>query len=73
MSKILTSALNTTDWFLGYYGLGINQGRFNGEVVKSPLTDAVENLGLIPSYSYGYTAGAYYRKSICMHSPIPNC
>lgn len=65
MSKVLTSNINATDYFNGYFGLNINHGNFSGKVVESPLTQAVESYGLIPSYSYGYTAGASY--SMCSH------
>jgi hypothetical protein len=62
MDGVLMSAVNTTDYFLGQFGVGITQGDFgNGLVAESPLTMAVKDFGLIPSYSYGYTAGAYYR------------
>ncbi|EHK20346.1 uncharacterized protein TRIVIDRAFT_192926 [Trichoderma virens Gv29-8] len=61
MSNVLMSAINTTDYYLGYFGLGITQGSFGHEVAQSPLTQAVHTFGWIPSYSYGYTAGAAYR------------
>ncbi|KAL7949922.1 acid protease [Trichoderma barbatum] len=61
MSNVLMSAINTTDYYLGYFGLGITQGNFGHEVAQSPLTQAVHTFGWIPSYSYGYTAGASYR------------
>lgn len=63
MDSTLIAALNTTNYFLGYFGLGITQANFDGVVAKSPLTDAVETYGLIPSYTYGYTAGAHYRNT----------
>ncbi|KAF3072379.1 hypothetical protein CFAM422_005490 [Trichoderma lentiforme] len=61
MSNVLMSAINTTDYYLGFFGLGITQGNFGHEVAQSPLTQAVHTFGWIPSYSYGYTAGASYR------------
>ena len=61
MQSTLTAAINTTDYFLGFFGLGITQASFGDVVAKSPLTQAVEAYGLIPSYTYGYTAGAHYR------------
>lgn len=64
MSNVLMSAINTTDYYLGFFGLGITQGNFGHEVAQSPLTQAVHTFGWIPSYSYGYTAGASYRMSL---------
>ncbi|RFU74103.1 eukaryotic aspartyl protease family [Trichoderma arundinaceum] len=61
MSNVLMSTINTTDYYIGLLGLGITQGTFGHEVAQSPLTQAVHTFGWIPSYSYGYTAGASYR------------
>ncbi|UKZ59939.1 uncharacterized protein TrAtP1_001227 [Trichoderma atroviride] len=61
MSNVLMSAINSTDYYIGLFGLGITQGSFGNEVAQSPLTQAVRTFGWIPSYSYGYTAGASYR------------
>ncbi|CAM1511228.1 Fc.00g087410.m01.CDS01 [Cosmosporella sp. VM-42] len=63
MSGVLIAALNTTNYFDGLFGLGITQGNFENRVADSPLTQAVKEFGWIPSYSYGYTAGAHYRNS----------
>lgn len=61
MSSVLIAAYNTTDYFNGLFGLGISQGRFKGNIGESALTQAVKTFGWIPSYSYGYTAGASYK------------
>lgn len=61
MSDVLIAAYNTTDYFNGLFGLGISQGRFKTNIGESALTQAVKEFGWIPSYSYGYTAGASYR------------
>jgi hypothetical protein len=61
MSSVLTSAINTTDYFLGQFGLGIIEGKFDGQVADSFITQSVKDFGWISSYSYGYTAGAHYR------------
>ena len=61
MDKTLMAAVNTTEHFLGIFGMGITQGNFESTVARSPITVAVQEYGLIPSYSYGYTAGAHYR------------
>ncbi|KAK6220473.1 eukaryotic aspartyl protease [Colletotrichum tabaci] len=60
MDNIITASINSTNFYLGYLGLGITKGSFGNSVADSPLTQAVKNYGWIPSYSYGYTAGAYY-------------
>ncbi|KAG7104496.1 hypothetical protein HYQ44_015808 [Verticillium longisporum] len=60
MDRTIVAAINTTDYYTGYIGLGINQGRFGDQIAESPLTQAVKEYGLVPSYSYGYTAGASY-------------
>ncbi|RGP65044.1 hypothetical protein FLONG3_9379 [Fusarium longipes] len=61
MNGVLIATINTTSYLHGLFGLGITQGNFNGTVAESPLTQAVSEYGLIPSYSFGYTAGAHYR------------
>ncbi|GKT85346.1 eukaryotic aspartyl protease [Colletotrichum tofieldiae] len=60
MDNIITASINSTDYYLGYLGLGVTKGSFGNQVAESPLSQAVKNYGWIPSYSYGYTAGAYY-------------
>ncbi|KAF5016523.1 hypothetical protein F66182_11770, partial [Fusarium sp. NRRL 66182] len=60
MDNVLIAAINTTRYLDGLFGLGITQGNFNGTVADSPLTQAVGQYGWIPSYSFGYTAGAHY-------------
>ncbi|KAK7409561.1 hypothetical protein QQX98_008282 [Neonectria punicea] len=61
MTNVLMAALNTTNYLNGLFGLGITQGNFGGTVAESPLTQAVKEFGRIPSYSFGFTAGAHYR------------
>lgn len=58
--KAVTATFNITDPFLGMLGLGITEASFDSRVVKSPLVAAVEESKRLPSYSYGYTAGAHY-------------
>ncbi|KAM4064641.1 eukaryotic aspartyl protease [Hirsutella rhossiliensis] len=64
MSNVLMAAMNTSNPFLGFFGLGIQQGRFGDIVADSPITQAVKSFGWTPSYSYGYTAGAHYRNTV---------
>ncbi|KAH7327987.1 aspartic peptidase domain-containing protein [Stachybotrys elegans] len=63
MKNVLLASINTTDYFEGLFGLGIIQSSFGNRVAESPLTQAVKTYGQIPSYSYGYTAGAHYRNT----------
>ncbi|KAI1770242.1 acid protease [Hypoxylon cercidicola] len=59
-NKQLVAGINETGYYTGFFGLGITPGRFDDAVVQSPIAALVEQSGVIPSHSYGYTAGAYY-------------
>ncbi|KAG5952687.1 hypothetical protein E4U53_000193 [Claviceps sorghi] len=61
MTDVLMSAISSTDYYLGFFGAGIRSGSFGDVVATPPLRQAVSSFGWIPSYSYGYTAGASYR------------
>ncbi|KAG6048218.1 hypothetical protein E4U39_007599 [Claviceps sp. Clav50 group G5] len=61
MTNVLMSAISSTDFYLGYFGVGLRSGSFGDVVASPPLRQAVSSFGWIPSYSYGYTAGASYR------------
>ncbi|KAI1491466.1 aspartic peptidase domain-containing protein [Biscogniauxia mediterranea] len=58
--KQVVAGINDTSYYTGFLGLGITPGRFQNVVVQSPISTLVEHSGIIPSHSYGYTAGAYY-------------
>ncbi|KAK1988582.1 eukaryotic aspartyl protease [Colletotrichum cereale] len=60
MDNIITASINSTSYYLGFLGLGVTKGSFGNQVAESPLSQAVKKYGRIPSYSYGYTAGAHY-------------
>ena len=53
--------INTTDYWLGFFGLGVEPTNFTSADKPTFLDSMVETMSLIPSHSYGYTAGAYYR------------
>ena len=53
--------VNGTEYWLGYLGLGIEPTNFTVTDKPSFLDNMVHNQSLVPSHSYGYTAGAYYR------------
>lgn len=61
MSNVLISAINSTDYFLGFFGVGMRSGNFGDIVATPPMRQAVASFGWVSSYSYGYTAGASYR------------
>jgi hypothetical protein len=44
------------------FGLGIVPGNFKNVSSLAAISGLVEKDGAIPSHSYGYTAGATYRK-----------
>lgn len=53
--------INTTDYWLGFLGLGVEPTNFTSADKPTFLDSMVETVSLIPSHSYGYTAGAHYR------------
>lgn len=61
-NKLLVAGINDTTSYIGSFGLGITPGNFGGDLAKSAIASLVEHSGIIPSHSYGYTAGAYYGK-----------
>jgi hypothetical protein len=48
--------------WLGFFGLGIVPGNFTDVASLSSISALVEKVAVIPSHSYGYTAGAKYRE-----------
>jgi hypothetical protein len=54
--------MNTTEFLLGSLGLGVMSSNFTTSEQPTFLSRMVENQSAIPSHSFGYTAGAYYRK-----------
>lgn len=58
----IVAVLNSTDFLLGSLGLGVIPSNFSIDNQATFLSSLVENQSAIPSHSYGYTAGAYYRK-----------
>ena len=59
----VVGVINTTDYWLGFFGLGVKPTNFTSVDKPTFLDSLVEVMSLVPSHSYGYTAGAYYRKS----------
>lgn len=58
----MIGVINTTDDWLGFFGLGVEPTNFTSADKPTFLDSIVENQSLVPSHSYGYTAGAHYSK-----------
>jgi len=58
----VVGAITSKDIFLGEFGLGINDARFQSGGYQTFLEASLNCSMPIPSLSYGYTAGASYRK-----------
>ena len=59
--KSIIGQVTSTALWLGSLGVGVVPGSFNDTTAYGPIGD-LANSGTIPSKSYGYTAGAVYRK-----------
>lgn len=53
---------NSTEFWTGNLGLGIIPSNFTEQETPTFLSSLVQNVSVVPSHSYGYTTGAYYRK-----------
>lgn len=60
----VVGVLNSTEYWLGFLGLGLGVTNFTGANKLPFLSSLVENTSIIPSHSYGYTAGAYNRELV---------
>lgn len=54
--------LTGTQYMLGMFGLGVTTAQFANDSPLPLINALVEVNGVIPSHSYGFTAGAKYRK-----------
>jgi hypothetical protein len=64
LTQELVTGVADKDYFLGHIGLSILNSSFSSS--SDPVTPFLVNMKTsqqIPSISYGFTAGAYYRKS----------
>lgn len=59
----VVAIINTTEYWLGMMGLGIRPLNFTDSSQLTFLSTLASNRSAIPSFSYGYTAGAFYRES----------
>lgn len=62
---VLIGAINTTDYYQGFIGVGVTPGQFGANLTLPFISQLAQTYGTIPSHSYGYTAGAYYRDCKC--------
>ncbi|PBP20747.1 eukaryotic aspartyl protease [Diplocarpon rosae] len=63
-----TGLINGTSFLLGLFGLGVIPGSFNNTSPLSAVSALVEQVGAIPSHSWGYTAGAKYQQKGVVNS-----
>jgi len=63
LPSAIIGSINTTEYWLGFFGLGIVPGNFTTVTAISAISGLVETEAVIPSHSYGYTAGAKYGES----------
>lgn len=57
----VVGVVNSTDYWAGFFGLGINPITLN-QTEKATVISSMVEVGLIPSHVYGYSAGAYHRE-----------
>ncbi|KAH7411339.1 aspartic peptidase domain-containing protein [Cadophora sp. MPI-SDFR-AT-0126] len=60
--------ISGTSYLLGLFGLGVVPGGFNNTSPLSALSALVEEVGVVPSHSWGYTAGAKYQQKGVVNS-----
>ena len=62
ISSQIVGVVQSIDYWNGFLGLGVKPTNFTNPDIPTFLASMVENKSYIPSHSYGYTAGAYYRR-----------
>ncbi|RYO73833.1 hypothetical protein DL766_010368 [Monosporascus sp. MC13-8B] len=60
LNKQIVAVVNDTDFYTGFFGLGMQSFSFHSGVAQSPIAALADRDGTIGGHSYGYTAGAYY-------------
>ncbi|KAK3677045.1 hypothetical protein LTR78_003250 [Recurvomyces mirabilis] len=60
LQKQVIAGIATLDFWLGTMGLGPSPSQFSGDSSAQSLMFTLKNQSLIPSLSYGYTAGQHY-------------
>lgn len=64
LSQQVVVGINTTHFYRGNLGLAARAIVFGDTTTSPGFLESLKDSNLIPSLSYGYTAGASYRKSI---------
>ena len=64
LQNAIIASINETEFWIGEFGLGIVPGNFTNVTSLSAISNLVEKAAVIPSHSYGFTAGATYRESV---------
>lgn len=62
LDQQLIAGIATKDFFLGNLGLADRSLNFTDSASETGFFSQLRSQNLIPSLSYGYTAGAFYRK-----------
>lgn len=69
----VVAAFDTDDYYMGLFGLGQQPTHFSNFTTSYSTTlTTLKSQQLIPSLTWGYTAGAYYRKLCLSMSTFPN-
>lgn len=61
LGRQVVGGMATKDFYLGIFGLGPKPANFTEDPIPSYMRN-LKDRNLIPSLSFGYTAGAFYRK-----------
>lgn len=70
LDKQLIAGIATNDFLVGNLGLADRPREFEGYTPEMGFVSQLQSKNLIPSLSYGYTAGASYRKSQGVKSDV---
>lgn len=62
LNSTIIGSVNSSEYLVGMFGLGVVPGTFNNVTSVAAISQLVEKAGVIPSNSYGYTAGATYQQ-----------
>lgn len=62
LAEQTVAGVKTRNFFMGSFGLGVDPVDFGAESPVQPFLYNFRQFNQIPSLSYGYTAGAHYRK-----------
>lgn len=70
LARQLIAGIATKDFFLGNLGLADRSLNFANSASETGFFSQLRSQNLIPSLSYGYTAGAFYRKCPGLESDV---